>query len=270
MTFGAGLLIGTALGTVGTVSLDFLFGLIGMSSSSSLFKLAVWLLTVAVLYAVNTALMAGLFRFLTGTKLTWRRILPGAFLGAAATTVLQLGFGLFLGYTPTNTLLVTFIFFIVLLLWFRLIGIVLLVAASWIAVGARDNHVALIPQTEAERLAKEHQALLLAAQVRLRTAVDERASAPWFRRWAADRALRDAQEELTQVEAAAPPKPAPKRGLLSPHRSATRPPPEGMSVPVARLDGCHTCVSPPSTSTASAPPSATGCTAGWTKPASTS
>ncbi|MFE6997678.1 YihY/virulence factor BrkB family protein [Microbacterium sp. NPDC057659] len=216
ITFGAGLLIGTALGTAGTVSLDFLFGLIGMSSSSALFKLAVWLLTVAVLYAVNTALMAGLFRFLTGTKLTWRRILPGAFLGAAATTVLQLGFGLFLGYTPTNTLLITFIFFIVLLLWFRLIGIVLLVAASWIAVGAHDNHVALIPQTEAERLAKEHQALLLAAQVRLRTAVEERASAPWFRRWAADRALHDAQEELKQVEAAAPPAPAPKKGLLSP------------------------------------------------------
>jgi membrane protein len=216
IVFGVGLLVGTALGTLGTWALNFVFGLIGMSDTSPLVRLAVWFLTVIVLYAVNTALMAGLFRFLTGTKLTWRRILPGAFLGAAATTVLQLGFGLFLSYSPSNPLLVTFTVFIVLLLWFRLIGIVLLVAASWIAVGARDNHVPLIPQTEAERLAKEHQALLLAAQVRLRTAVDDRASAPWYRRWAADRALHDAQDELKQVEESAPPAPAPKKGLRSP------------------------------------------------------
>ena len=46
----------------------------------------------------------------------------------------------------------------------------MLVAAAWIAVAANDRNVALLPQTEAERIAAEHAALLLAAQVRLRTA----------------------------------------------------------------------------------------------------
>ena len=211
LVFGAGLILGTVLGTAGTWALGLVFSLMGLSERSTLFELTVRIVTVLILYAVNVALMAGLFRFLTGTSLTWRRILPGAFLGAGATTVLQLGFGLFLSYSPSNPLLVTFTVFIVLLLWFRLIGIVLLVTASWIAVAASDNHVALIPQTEAERLAAEHKALLLAAQVRLRTAVDERATAPWYRRWAADRALRDAQEELKQVEDAAPPAPPSSR-----------------------------------------------------------
>ncbi|UNK71923.1 YihY/virulence factor BrkB family protein [Microbacterium sp. H1-D42] len=211
ITFGVGLLIGTALSTMGTWALNTVFTLVGMSHTSTLFSASVRILTIAVLYVVNTALLAALFRFLTGTSLTWRRILPGAFLGASATTVLQLGFGLFLSYSPSNPLLVTFTVFIVLLLWFRLIGIVLLVAASWIAVAASDNHVALIPQTEAERLAKEHQALLLAAQVRLRTAVDERATAPWYRRWVADRAVRDAQEELKQVQDATPPAPVARK-----------------------------------------------------------
>ncbi len=207
IVFGAGLVLGTALGTVGTWALSLVFELIGMSESSALFGFTVRAVTVVILYAVNTALLAGLFRFLTGTSLTWRRILPGAFLGAGATTVLQLAFGLFLSYSPSNPLLVTFTVFIVLLLWYRLIGIVLLVAASWIAVAASDHDVQLIPQTEAERLAAEHEALLLAARVRLRTAIDEQVTSPWYRRWAADRAVRDARDELKQVEDAKPPAP---------------------------------------------------------------
>ncbi|UYO96117.1 YihY/virulence factor BrkB family protein [Microbacterium sp. M28] len=210
IVFGAGLMLGTLLGTLGTWALEFAFRLIGLGDATTISSLTVRLVTIGILYVVNTVLLAGLFRFLTGTQLTWRRIMPGAFLGAAATTVLQLGFGLFLGYTPSNPLLATFTVFIVMLLWFRLIGIVLLVAASWIAVAAQDNHIALLPQSEAERLAAEHRALLIAAQVRLRTAQEARATAPWYRIWTADRAVREAQDELEQVEAATPP-PPPKR-----------------------------------------------------------
>lgn len=208
IVFGAGLVLGTALGTIGTWALELAFTLIGLGDASTLSSLTVRLVTISILYIVNTLLLAGLFRFLTGTQLTWRRIMPGAFLGAAATSVLQLGFGLFLGYTPSNPLLATFAVFIVMLLWFRLVGIVLLVAASWIAVAAEDNHIALLPQSEAERLAAEHRALLIAARVRLRTAQEARTTAPWYRIWAADRAVREAQDELEQVEAAAPPVPA--------------------------------------------------------------
>ena len=217
IVFGAGLVLGTVLGTLGTWALELGFRLIGLSEATAISSFTVRLVTIAILYVVNIVLLAGLFRFLTGTQLTWRRIMPGAFLGAAAATVLQLGFGLFLGYTPSNPLLATFAVFIVLLLWFRLLGIVLLVAASWIAVGAQDHHIALLPQSEAERLAAEHRALLIAAQVRLRTAQEARTAAPWYRIWAADRAVREAQDELEQVEAAAPP-PLPSKRV----RTATK------------------------------------------------
>lgn len=204
LVFGVGLFLGTVLVTFGTWALQFTFDLIGLSDSSTASLVTVRLVTVLALVLVNVLLLAGLFRFLTGTKLTWRRIMPGAVLGASATTVLQLGFGLFIAYTPSNPLLATFAVAIILLLWFRLIGIVLLVAASWIAVAANDNHIPLLPVTEAERLAAEHQALLLAAHVRLRTAEEARETAPWHRRWAADRAVREAEDELEQVEAATP------------------------------------------------------------------
>ena len=57
-------------------------------------------------------------------------------------------------------------------------------------------------------------ALLLAAHVRLRTAQESRSHAPWYGRWAADRAVRQAQQELAEVEASAPPPPHPK-GLFA-------------------------------------------------------
>jgi membrane protein len=126
-------------------------------------------------------------------------------LGGLGISVLQLGAGLLLSYTPSNPLLATFAVFIGMLLWFRLLGLVMLVAAAWIAVAAKDRDVVLLPQTEAERLAAEHAALLLAARLRLRTAQDARDQAPWYRAWVADRAVRDAEAELRQVEAATPP-----------------------------------------------------------------
>ena len=118
-----------------------------------------------------------------------------------------------LGYTPTNALLATFAIFIGLLLWFRIIGIIMLVAAAWIAVAANDQEVPLLPQTEAERLADEHAALLVAAQVRLRRR---------RRRWRTPRGTargrrsggaRKAEEELREVEAADPAEP--RRGIGS-------------------------------------------------------
>jgi membrane protein len=129
---------------------------------------------------------------------------PGSLLGGAAVAVLQVGVGLLFVYTPTNPLLATFSVLIGFLLWFRLVGIVILVAASWIAVAASDRDIPLEAPSDAERLIAEHAALLTAAQVRLRTATEVRAAARWWEVWAADRRVREAQEELGQVERAAP------------------------------------------------------------------
>ena len=105
-----------------------------------------------VSFAINSAALAALFRFLTGTHLAWRVLWPGSLLGGAAITVLQLGAGLLLGYTPSDALLATFAIFIGLLVWFRLNGIVMLVASAWIAVRASDEKIPLLEKTEAERV----------------------------------------------------------------------------------------------------------------------
>ncbi|MFT4213819.1 MAG: hypothetical protein QM622_03475 [Microbacterium sp.] len=98
------------------------------------------------------------------------------------------------------------------LAWFRLVGIVILVAASWIAVRAGDREIPLEQVSDEQRLYDEHRLLLAAAEVRLRTAREAREAASWFRVWGADRSVREAEDELARIAAAAPPRPT--RGIL--------------------------------------------------------
>lgn len=220
--FGAALILGAALSSLGTVTISWVFSLLGWSNASALVNVTVRMGSLFIGFVVTSTALVGLFRFLTGTKLPWRRIWPGAIIGGIGLSLLQLGAGLLLSYTPSNPLLAGFAFFIGMLLWFRLMGIVMLVSASWVAVAARDRDVALLPQTEAERMAAEHAALLLAAQVRLRTAKDARAQARWWRVPFADRAVHEAEDELRQVEASAPPPPPTAPVIAPPARKPRR------------------------------------------------
>lgn len=211
--FGLALLLGAALSSVGSFALDWLLSLFDLKIGSTALNGTVRVGTAAVSFGLNSVALAAMFRFLTGTSLQWHTVWPGAFLGGGAMTVLQLGTGLLLSYTPSNPLLATFAVFIGLLLWFRLQGIVMLIAASWVAVSSLDNARPLTQQTRAERLAAEHQALKIAANVRLREAHAARESAPWYRIIGANRTLRAAEAELARVEASTPVVPR-KRGSL--------------------------------------------------------
>lgn len=199
--FGLALLVGAALAGVTTGVIEAIFDFFGWKSSSGWVWIAGRLASALVAFVINTAALAALIRFLTGTSLRWRLILPGAALGGGALVVLQLGAGLLLFYSPSNPLLATFSVFIGFLLWFRLVGIVILVAASWVATSARDADVPMVPVTAEERRRQEQEALLLAARVRVRDAHIARADAPWWGRWTATRDLRRAEDELARLEA---------------------------------------------------------------------
>lgn len=204
LVFGLALVAGFLVTTGGTWALRLIFELAGWSTASGWYEFALSFAAVVVSFAVYGTALAGLVKFLTGASLTWRQVWPGALLGGAAITLLQLGAGWLLIYTPSNPLLATFAIFIGLLLWFRIIGVIILVASAWIAVAATDRNRPLLLKSETERIAEEHQALVLAATVRLRTAEEARANAPWFRMIFAGREVRLAKEELEQVKASTP------------------------------------------------------------------
>ena len=224
IVFGVALIIGAVLTSISSWALAWVFSLFGIDAAPGVLNSSIRIGSVIVSFALNSAALAALFRFLTGTQLRWAAIWPGALLGGGALTVLQLGAGLLLSYTPSNPLLATFAIFVGLLLWFKISGIIMLVAAAWIAVASKDKDIPMLLPTEAERIAAEHQALLLAAQVRLRTAREARAAAPWYRAWRADFAVREAETELEQVEHSAPalPPASKKAAKQAKHASGTR------------------------------------------------
>lgn len=211
--FGMALLLGWALVQITLWALDLVFSMIGWGTDGVWSTIALRTLTMVVAFAINTVALALLFRFLTGTSLRWRRIWPGSLLGGAALAVLQLAAGILLVYSPSNPLLATFAIFIGFMLWFRLNGIVILVAAAWIAIATRDRDLPLVELSEAEQLRQEYEALRTAARVQLREARRLEDAAPWWRRPILHRAVRRAEHELTRVEAD-PPAPAASHSLL--------------------------------------------------------
>lgn len=205
LIFGVSLIVGSLLSSASAAVLSWLLSLLGWDSGSDGLNLGIRIATVIVSFAIMSTALAAMVRFLTGTSLQWRTIWPGALLGGGAMTVLQYGAGFLLSYTPSNPLLATFAIFIGLLLWFRINGVVMLVASSWIAVAANDRDQPLLEQTEAERRLIEYETLLTAARIRVRESHAARDAAPWFQAWTAGRAVRAAENELAALEASPPP-----------------------------------------------------------------
>lgn len=205
VVFGVALLVGAVIGSIATWALGLLFALFGLEDLSALSNVLARIASLLVSFAINGAALAAMFRFLTGAALPWARIWPGSLLGGGAIVVLQVGAGLLLSYTPSNPLLATFAVLIGFLLWFRLNSIVILVAGAWIAVAASDRDLEIAEQTAEERARAEHDALLLAAEVRLREARAARDAAPWYRSWAAARREGRAEADLARIRETPPP-----------------------------------------------------------------
>ena len=88
--FGLALIVGAVLTWIGTWALD--AGSSRCSASTRTPKLlnsSIRIGSVVVAFVLNSAALAALFRFLTGTSLRWRVIWPGALLGGGALTVLS-------------------------------------------------------------------------------------------------------------------------------------------------------------------------------------
>ncbi|MFT3798393.1 YihY/virulence factor BrkB family protein [Microbacterium sp.] len=199
------LVLGFAVGSAGTWALGTILAALGWDTHEAVHAFLIAVASVGISYVVYTLTLAALLRFLTGTALGWRLIRTGSLLAAAGITLLQLATGYLLGAVPRTPLLATFAVFVGLLIWFQVTGVFLLSAAAWIAVSARDSDIPLLTPSEEERRLAAHEARVRAARDRLRAARDARAATPWWRALRADRAVRDALDELFLLEASAPP-----------------------------------------------------------------
>jgi membrane protein len=203
--FGVILVIAAALSVATTSFLGRLAALLGLPAEGGWSDFLVQGGAILVVFVIDTLALAVMFRFLSGAAMPWRRMWVGSLLGSAALSVLQLLSGLLFASAATNPLMATFAVFIGLLLWFRLTGIVILVASAWIAVEASDANETLRNVTPealaAEEREREQLALLTAARVRAREARNDVAAAGWIARIPARRRLARAEDELARAEA---------------------------------------------------------------------
>lgn len=186
VAFGLALLVSAALSVFSTQALDTLLGWLGVHSDSTVATIIGRSAGLAIMLVLDTAVLAGMYRVLSGLTIPLRRLVTGALLGAVGLGVLKVLGTVLLGGASRNPLLASFAILIGLLIWFNLVFLVTLVTASWIAVGMTDDGIAADPliareRREAARLEEERIAAKLEADLRARDEA-ERASGNWFTR----------------------------------------------------------------------------------------
>jgi membrane protein len=197
LLFGLLLVASALLSLATTAALGLLFGLFSIPQDSLWYLTAARLIGLAAALLIDAVTLAGLFRVLSRVRIPLRRLVAGALLGAGGLGLLKLLGGALLGGASKNPLLATFAVIIGLLIWFNLISTVMLLAASWIAVGMNDAGIephTLSADEEAEsQRQRMHDALRLTAQASLDAARVNLDASPWYARWSAARRLRTAQ-----------------------------------------------------------------------------
>ncbi len=137
--FGLAVLVSAGLTLVGTQAL----GLFRAYLNSASAEFAARVVGLGVMFVFDAAVLASLFRVLAGIRIPFRRLMGGVLIGAAGLAVLKILGGRLLVGAGRNPLLASFAVIIGLMIWFNLISQVILIAASWIAVGAHDDGVAV-------------------------------------------------------------------------------------------------------------------------------
>lgn len=158
LAFAVVTLASAALSVFSTSALSFLFGVVGIDSRSLVATLLARVVGLVIVLAIDTTVLAVLFRVLVATRIPLRRLIHGALIGGIGLGVLKALGATIVGGVNKNPLLASFAIILGLLVWFGLACQVILLSAAWIAVGLKDRGVTLQPpaSTKSVRAAPEH------------------------------------------------------------------------------------------------------------------
>lgn len=204
--FGAVVLLSAALSVVSTAALGFAFELVGIDRESLFAVIVGRTIGYLIVFAIDLATLAAAFRILSAIKIPPKRLFAGAAIGAAALGVLKAAVTLGLvGGTGANPLLAGFAI-LGLMIFLNFACQAMLISASWISVGMKDN--AIDPRSlsdeelEVEHATKLEEARRLVARSNLEKAKEEYRNARGFRKWRLKRQIEsDAREEAKRREA---------------------------------------------------------------------
>ena len=126
----------TFLANAGIGALSEFFGL---SEGNPLSVIGTRAVSIVIVFVLDAAAIAVLFRTLSGVKASWRTLIPGALYGAVGLSVLQQLSSLFVAGAGNNPLLASFASLIALLLWFNLSAQVILIAGAYIITSVHEE-----------------------------------------------------------------------------------------------------------------------------------
>ncbi|KQZ24578.1 YihY/virulence factor BrkB family protein [Microbacterium sp. Root553] len=137
---GLSFVAAAAITFIGRIGITWITGLLGLADDSAV---AIWSIRIAsllVVLALDTALIAGVFRVLSGTTPSARSLWSGALLGGVGLLVLQELSGLFIGGATSNPLLASFASLLALLIWLNLSTQVILISSAFIVTSEEERH----------------------------------------------------------------------------------------------------------------------------------
>ncbi|WP_308468073.1 YihY/virulence factor BrkB family protein [Rathayibacter soli] len=205
LSFGVVLVVAATLSLASTNILTTLLTWIGITSDSFWAEAIAGGASFVVVAALNVLVLAIMFRVLSRVAIPFRALLVGATLGGLSLSVLSTAAGFLIGGASSNPLLASFAVFFGLLLWFNLVCRVILLAASWIAVGMSDRGISPVTftaeQLERDRARTEYLARLNSAEADVAEAQHEYEKARGLGRIFASRRLTKAHSRLGAIAA---------------------------------------------------------------------
>lgn len=177
LALGVVLLVSAVLSVAGTSATGFLLGLVGIQATSVVATVLSRVVTLGVMFVLDTVVLAALYRLLAAIRIPRNRLVAGALLGAVGLGVLKTLGSALLGGATNNPLIASFAVLAGLLLFFNLACQVILLTASWIATGLEDAGIEVDPRVAAQRLANARE--LVAAN---EPEPEPRAKPGWFAR----------------------------------------------------------------------------------------
>lgn len=136
---GAAFVAAAFLSIVGRIGVGWVSDLLGVSTDSALVTWGVRIVSLVIVFSLNTALLIAVFLVLSGVRPSARSLWSGALLGAAGLLVLQELSSLFVGGATSNPLLASFASLLALLIWLNLSAQVMLISCAYIVTGEEER-----------------------------------------------------------------------------------------------------------------------------------
>ncbi|GEK85057.1 YhjD/YihY/BrkB family envelope integrity protein [Microbacterium aerolatum] len=139
---------------IARIGIGWAAGLFGLPADAPAAEWGLRAISLVVVFALDSLLIFGVYRLLSGQPASARSVWPGALLGGAGLLVLQELSSLFVGGATSNPLLASFASLLALLIWLNLSSQVILIACAYIVTGTeeeQDRVLARGAQTFAQR-----------------------------------------------------------------------------------------------------------------------